>query len=367
MIFIDKDIPFNTLYPPSNEVKFPNARSFSGFDSESIQELADSIKKQGLINRLSIWKSPSDKLIVVGGHRRYLALSEIKHLHAKLFPNGIPCRILEAANEAEARQVALADNLHRKALSTYELVRELHNLRVNYSGHKTGKPMQLKDLAKMVSKSITWVSRYVNAFDSASEETHKVWQKGEVPDSTILQIVETEPVNHDKQNVLMQNYLGAAKDGGRSSVGEARQVLEKAKEEKKEDKREKGEKEEEKETKETKKEEIKKTPSPSPTPAPSPKMILEEDDEEEEELSPEERKKLVNRTTLFCDKQEREELIKEIALIRGLPADTVTEYAQGYIEALELAFNLCGWGDGSRDQKLLPLLIKARKEKEKAK
>jgi hypothetical protein len=76
-----------------------------------IEELATDIHENGLITPLNIFEVSKGEFMIVAGHRRHAACSQIANeepLHFKtLFPNGIPCNIVTGISlqEAEAMKV----------------------------------------------------------------------------------------------------------------------------------------------------------------------------------------------------------------------------------------------------------------------
>jgi ParB family chromosome partitioning protein len=83
------------------------------FDDELILELADSIKKQGIIQPITVRKLGYDKYQLISGERR-LRASKVAGI------NEIACYI-RVANDEQMLEMALIENIHRKDLNAIEI------------------------------------------------------------------------------------------------------------------------------------------------------------------------------------------------------------------------------------------------------
>ena len=83
------------------------------FDDELMLELADSIKKQGIIQPITVRKLGYDKYQLIAGERR-LRASKVAGI------NEIACYI-RVANDEQMLEMALIENIHRKDLNAIEI------------------------------------------------------------------------------------------------------------------------------------------------------------------------------------------------------------------------------------------------------
>lgn len=83
------------------------------FDDTLINELAESIKKQGIIQPITVRKLGYDQYQVISGERR-LRAAKIAGL------NEVPCYI-RVANDEQMLEMALIENIHRKDLNAIEI------------------------------------------------------------------------------------------------------------------------------------------------------------------------------------------------------------------------------------------------------
>ena len=201
---------------------FVNPRTSSGLSPESIRELALHIGSHGLLNPLIV---TSDGM-VIAGQRRYLAIewliqwfttqqephhqpaqdydaasraiaglshenvSELER-RAREFADGIPVRVVSGTG---LDGVALAENLQREDLSSYEVARHLSHL----SSHGiTG-----AELARLIGKSAAWVSRKLASYKGAGPELRAVWERGEMAEDAVQELAH---LTHEQQAKALAN------------------------------------------------------------------------------------------------------------------------------------------------------------------
>ncbi|MDT8392329.1 MAG: ParB/RepB/Spo0J family partition protein [Bacteroidales bacterium] len=85
----------------------------SSFDSDLLQELAGSLKTQGMIQPITVRKLGFEKYQLISGERRLRAaiLAELSE---------VPCYI-RVANDEQMLEMALIENIHRKDLNAIEI------------------------------------------------------------------------------------------------------------------------------------------------------------------------------------------------------------------------------------------------------
>lgn len=99
-----RDIPLNQIdsnrYQPRLE-----------FDAKTIQELAESIKVNGLIQPISVRRNGS-RFEIIAGERRYRAMKHLQYA-------SIPAFVLDV-NDSQMAEMALVENIQREDLSAIE-------------------------------------------------------------------------------------------------------------------------------------------------------------------------------------------------------------------------------------------------------
>lgn len=114
----------------------------SNYEQTSIKELADSIKKFGLLQPITVVANLT-RFTILSGHRRYMAC-KLAGL------NSIDCLIhISPANITERRSIQLVENIQRENLSPVDLELAVNDLLTSFS---------VKDVAKMLCKSVSWVN-----------------------------------------------------------------------------------------------------------------------------------------------------------------------------------------------------------------
>ena len=115
------------------------------FEEDKLIELANSIKKNGIIQPIAVRKSKSgkSKFEIVAGERRWIAAQKAG-LHE------VPINILEV-NDSETLEIAIVENIQREDLNIIEEARGYKRLfdEFNYDQEK---------IAKMMSKSRSQIS-----------------------------------------------------------------------------------------------------------------------------------------------------------------------------------------------------------------
>lgn len=129
-------ITVESLFPRKNQPR-------SYFDSEALSELASSISVHGVIQPIIVRDMKNGTYEIIAGERRYRA-SKLAGL------SEIPCIIMEA-DEIQAAQLALIENIQRENLNALEEAKAYRALIDNYG-------MSHEEIAAKVGKSRSAVS-----------------------------------------------------------------------------------------------------------------------------------------------------------------------------------------------------------------
>ena len=182
---IELDIGMALIDPPQH----PSRIDGIYIDFES---LADSMRTNGLINRVLV-KSTGERFEVVAGHRRFLAARALNW-------HELPCRVLQLNGEGEAAMLQIAENLEQSKLSPIEegaelrRILELHNLNAD-------------DLPKIVHRSSAWVYQRLKLLDLPDDLAPHVHTRALAMSAALL-LAHVDDAAH--RRVLMQYVL----DGG---------------------------------------------------------------------------------------------------------------------------------------------------------
>jgi ParB/RepB/Spo0J family partition protein len=118
-------------------------------DIESIQNLADNIKKNGLLNPLTvIFNKILNKYDIIAGQRRYHALKKNNMV-------SVSCNILnETMSEQEQVSMSLIENVQRVNMSLCERVKTYKKLHIQYNNDST-------KLSKLINISKATIDKYL--------------------------------------------------------------------------------------------------------------------------------------------------------------------------------------------------------------
>lgn len=218
-------MPFADLKLEDGE--FKNPRTTSGLADPEIRELALHIGRHGLLVPLIV--SPTG--LIASGQRRYRAIEWLQRwfiprtanmdaamwreaddgvtailrelstdefnllcVRARELCNGVPVRVVpQDATSDEIDTIAISDNLLRSDLSTFEVAKHLWGMHVRGT---TG-----SDIAKMIGKSTSYVSRKLSAWKGSGPELRGAWEDGSVTEDVVLELVKL-PLDAQVQALL---------------------------------------------------------------------------------------------------------------------------------------------------------------------
>ncbi len=132
------DIAINKISPDPNQPR-------KIFDEEELSELAQSIKKHGLIQPVVVRKDSKNSFIIIAGERRYRALQEIGAQELKCF--------LKETDRPD--ELALIENVQRQDLKPLEEAEAFKNLQEKYNYSQ-------EELANVVGKARTTVTQILS-------------------------------------------------------------------------------------------------------------------------------------------------------------------------------------------------------------
>lgn len=175
---------FHKLIPPA----FVERNSI---DKDAVQELAENIKKVGLINPIMV-KQNKDKFEIVAGHRRYLALKLLGAV-------SVQCNIV-TGTVAETEFIKLSENLMREDLNDVEEAQMLMRLKKLSKGTEAS-------VAKIIGKSEGYVRQKLNIL-KYPERLYQALADQKITFSVARELIRV------KNESLMHEYLRHAVEGG---------------------------------------------------------------------------------------------------------------------------------------------------------
>lgn len=156
-----------------------------------LQELADSIKKQGILQPLLIRELTSGRYEIIAGERRWRA-SQIAGLKE------VPV-IIKQVDDETAMAMALLENLQREDLNAMDQARAMHRLTTEFS-------LTHQQIADLLSKSRTAVSNFLRLM-SLSSSVKKLLEHGDLDmgHARALLALDEEQQNQVAQIIIAKN------------------------------------------------------------------------------------------------------------------------------------------------------------------
>jgi len=206
---------------PGSEVGFENPRQ----KLSDIDSLATDIEANGLRYPLQVWRTEKDGAevkVLVGGFRRQAAIQKlIDEGRANGLAEGVPVRYIQGTTLKDARYNALADNIQRDQLTSYEIASEC--LRLKQMGDSQ------KVIAKGLAKSESWVSRKLSALETAGPTLIKAWKSNKLADDTVEDLARTATYieaegtyDYEAQSKAVEEALELRSGGKREDKSKAR-------------------------------------------------------------------------------------------------------------------------------------------------
>lgn len=163
----------------------------SEMEEAPLQELAQSIKNQGLLQPLLVRELSNGRYEIIAGERRWRA-SQIAGL------SEVPV-LLKQVDDETAMAMALIENLQREDLNAMDQARAIHRLTHEFS-------LTHQQVADLLCKSRTAVSNYIRLL-SLSNGVKKLLEHGDIDmgHARALLVLEEEQQNQVAQLIVVKN------------------------------------------------------------------------------------------------------------------------------------------------------------------
>jgi ParB family transcriptional regulator, chromosome partitioning protein len=151
------DIPLDSLQPGKYQPR-------GEIEDVALDELAESIKKQGLLQPLVVREISADRYEIIAGERRWRACR-------RAGIGGVPV-IIKQVDDETAMAMALVENLQREDLNAMDQARAMHRLTSEFD-------LTHKQVAELLSKSRTAVSNYLRLLQ-LSDDVKRMLEYGDI-------------------------------------------------------------------------------------------------------------------------------------------------------------------------------------------
>ena len=132
-------LPINALQPGKYQPR-------GEFEENALWELAESIKKQGLLQPLVVREIDLGRYEIIAGERRWRACQALGMTEVPV--------ILRQVDDETAMAIGLVENLQREDLNAMDQARAMHRLTTEFA-------LTHQQVAELVSKSRAAVSNYL--------------------------------------------------------------------------------------------------------------------------------------------------------------------------------------------------------------
>ena len=160
------------------------------FDKDAIAELADSIKRHGILQPLVITslEKPGSYMLIAGERRwRAAKLADLSHVPA----------IVRSAKEIERLEIALIENVQREDLSPLEQAVSIQRLHDQFN-------VEYDDIAKRLGKAKTTIINIARLLGLSDEARQALVQK-KISEGHARSVLAMG--SHDRQNELLKLIL----------------------------------------------------------------------------------------------------------------------------------------------------------------
>ena len=142
------------IYIPTDKITPNRSQPRNDFDQNSIVRLADSIRRYGLIQPLTV-RLNGDRYELIAGERRLRACKLLGYLQ-------VPC-VIRSANERVSAEIALIENLMRDNLNMFEQAKAFRRLITEFG-------LTQEQVAKSLSMSQSAVANKLRLLRLSNEE-----------------------------------------------------------------------------------------------------------------------------------------------------------------------------------------------------
>ncbi len=175
----------------SETIDSPWQGRLQDFDKNTIDELAESIKKNGLMQPVIV-REKDDKYELIDGHRRVAAYKQLGMGHIKA--------VIKPYNDKQAQLFSIIGNLQRQQLNPIE--QALTFQKVFDAGLYTGN----KELSIAIGKDPTYVGDVMNTLKMDKRIIEDVAKNNTIRDVRLLRMIRSvEPT--DKKNYSTKQWL----------------------------------------------------------------------------------------------------------------------------------------------------------------
>lgn len=167
-----------------------------GQDDSTIDDLAKSIEKQGLLSPITVFQKANGKYALIAGQRRLLACKSLK------WP-AIPAIVRDTMTEADATAVSLVENVHRADMNPLDKAKAFKMLSDQFG--------DLQQVSRETGIGVPTVRKYLQLLNLAPELQEQL-AAGEAKNTQALARLAQQIESPDKQMEVWAEIKGFTQD-----------------------------------------------------------------------------------------------------------------------------------------------------------
>lgn len=192
-IMIVKEIPIKDV-----DISEFNTRKnlADGQHDSTIEELAKSIERQGLLNPITVFQKPDGRYAIVAGQRRLLACKSLSW-------SNISAVVRDALTDADATAISLVENVHRADMNPHDKAVAFKAL--------LNKLRDIQSVSRETGVGEKTVRKYIQLLDLATELQEQL-AAGEAKNTEALARLAQRLPDHEKQVEVWNRISGFTQD-----------------------------------------------------------------------------------------------------------------------------------------------------------
>lgn len=167
-----------------------------GQEDSTIDDLAQSIEKQGLLSPITVFQTPNGKYALIAGQRRLLAFKKLER-------TTIPAIVRDKMSAADATAVSLVENVHRADMNPLDKAKAFKTLAEKFGN--------LQVVSRETGIGVSTIRKYIRLLDLAPELQDQL-AAGEAKNTQALARLAQQIPDSEKQVETWNRISGFTQD-----------------------------------------------------------------------------------------------------------------------------------------------------------
>lgn len=149
----------------------PKKNSRTAMSPDAVEELAETIKREGQLSPVKVEKRQDGKFELVFGYRRFAAIKLLREKAKKEDEfTSIRAEVVEPMDPVNRKLQNIAENLAREDLSPYDQALAFYDL-------KKSNDLSAKSISSSVGKSVSYINNLTRIYESCDDAILKRWKE----------------------------------------------------------------------------------------------------------------------------------------------------------------------------------------------